>query len=587
MNDFLQRLRERKLVQWALAYAAAAFALLQGFDIVAQRFAWPEAIERMLILALAIGFFVAIVLAWYHGEKGAQRVGGVELSILALLLAIGGGLLWRFAAAPVEQHVATTSETAESKPASTQDPRQRNSIAVLPFSDMSPGHDQEYFSDGMTEEILNALAQVQGLKVAGRTSSFFYKGKNENLQVIGRTLGVAHILEGSVRKQGDRVRITAQLIQAADDSHLWSKEYDGTLNDIFELQERIARAITDQLKLVLQDEQKPHGALHAPKPEAYQQYLRGQYFWHQRGYENLQTAIAAYQAALVVDPDYADAWAGMAQVYAILPEYYETVAANTGAAPDTMQQALDAADHALRLEPASSAALLARAYIRGARQFDWSGAEADFRAVVAANPQDATAHQWYGEILMYQRRWTDCDAQFDALLAIDPLSVIAQHLKGFALALQGRFEEALPVFDEALRIAPAFVFSQNWKVFTQVKLHRYDEAQAAISNFPEPRRELMTKFVTAARDPAQRDRLAEQIAAGPAQDTAIQMVLAIVGRDDLALAAIERQFHDKAPFRGLVYANVLFDPLQKDPRFQALLRQVNLPPASGQSPSRH
>src|SRR5689334_13387796 len=252
--SLIAELKQRKIVQWALAYAAAAFALVQGVDIVAQRFGWPESIERTLIIAAFIGFFVTLLLAWYHGERGAQKISGVELTILSLLLAIGGVLMWQFAPkspAPVAKAATATTPVA---PVANAVPQK--SIAVLAFTDLSPQHDQEYFSDGMAEEILNALAQVKDMKVAGRTSSFYYKGKNEDLRTIGKALGVAHILEGSVRKQGEKVRITAQLIQASDDSHLWSQAFDGDLSDVFKLQEDIARAITDQLKVVLSDEQK-------------------------------------------------------------------------------------------------------------------------------------------------------------------------------------------------------------------------------------------------------------------------------------------------------------------------------------------
>jgi len=236
MREFLQRLRERKLVQWALAYAAAAFALIQVLDVVAQRFGWPEAFERVLILALAVGFFITLVLAWYHGERGAQRVTGTELLILALLLGIGGGVLWKFSAAPA----APASTIVNGGPAIATP---HKSIAVLPFTDLSPGHDQEYFSDGMAEEILSALAKIKDLKVAGRTSSFSFKGKNEDLRAIGKALVVAHVLEGSVRKQGDRVRVAAQLIQVEDGYHVWSETYDERMNDLFAVQDRIARSV--------------------------------------------------------------------------------------------------------------------------------------------------------------------------------------------------------------------------------------------------------------------------------------------------------------------------------------------------------
>ena len=202
MHDVLERLRQRKLVQWALAYVAAAFALIQVLDIVAQRFGWPQNSVRFIIIGLAVGFFVVLVLAWYHGERGAQRVTGTELLILAMLSAIGGAIVWRLA--PTSEQPTSTAQTAPSPIISVANlEADGKSIAVLPFTDLSPSHDQEYFSDGMSEEILNALAQVRDLKVAGRTSSFYYKGRNENLRTVGKEIGVANILEGSVRKQGN------------------------------------------------------------------------------------------------------------------------------------------------------------------------------------------------------------------------------------------------------------------------------------------------------------------------------------------------------------------------------------------------
>jgi Tfp pilus assembly protein PilF len=266
----------------------------------------------------------------------------------------------------------------------------------------------------MTEEILDALAKVQDLRVAARTSSFYFKGRNEKLQAIGTALGVANVLEGSVRKQGNKVRITAQLIQAHDGFHLWSQSYDGELTDVFELQERIARAITDALKVVLQGEEQKRLA---PDPtrnaEAHEQYLRGRYLWNQRGYANLQSAEVAFKAALAGDPGYADAWAGLAQTYSLMPTYAVNDPAGL-AAVDTAALARDAADHAVALDPHSSAALTARANIRFTFDFDWDGAEQDFRAAIAANAADATAHQWYAEMLLLQRRSPEADVHYKA-----------------------------------------------------------------------------------------------------------------------------------------------------------------------------
>src|SRR5690348_8826879 len=281
MAEFLVRLKQRKLVQWALAYVAAAFALLQGVDIVAQRFGWPDQIEKLLILALAIGFLVALVLAWYHGERGAQKVSGTEIVILALLLAIGGGLLWRFeratpatgspdAAQPrspdaaqrnpgnvVPESVAgATSSGLRIEPLSAAAngqtvPIPAKSVAVLPFVNMSGDPKNDYFSDGITEEILDALAQVPDLKVAARTSAFAFKGKAEDLRKVGEVLDVATVLEGSVQKSGDEVRITAQLIDTRSGYHLWSEKYDRKLTSIFSVEDEISKAIADKLKVQL------------------------------------------------------------------------------------------------------------------------------------------------------------------------------------------------------------------------------------------------------------------------------------------------------------------------------------------------
>lgn len=193
MNEFFQRLKQRKPVQWAAAYVAAAFALLQGIDIVAQQFGWPDGVRRGITLALVVGFFVTLVLAWYHGERGAQRVSGTELLILALLLALGGGFPWPFAATSPEAPGKAGAIPALAIPA--------KSIAVLPFVNMSSEKENDYFVDGLTEEILNRLAQIRALRVA-------------------------HVLEGSVRKAGDRLRISAQLVRRADGFQLWLQTFE-------------------------------------------------------------------------------------------------------------------------------------------------------------------------------------------------------------------------------------------------------------------------------------------------------------------------------------------------------------------------
>src|SRR3546814_5170677 len=204
MADFWRRLRQRKLVQWALAYAAGAFALLQGVDIVAQQFGWPEGLQRGITLVLVLGFFATLVLAWYHGERGAQTISGAELLVLTLLLAVGGGLLWRFAgtpAAPVLAH--SDPAVSASDPAAVAPPAK--SIAVLPFASLSADQDNAYFADGLSVEIINSLSRVPDLRVAARTSSFALRNSKDTVPQIAARLHVATVLEGKVRRGGDRL----------------------------------------------------------------------------------------------------------------------------------------------------------------------------------------------------------------------------------------------------------------------------------------------------------------------------------------------------------------------------------------------
>src|SRR5512133_3627937 len=306
MNEFLQRLKQRKLVQWAIAYVAAAFALLQGIDIVAQQFGWPEGVRRGITLGLVVGFFVTLVLAWYHGERGAQRVTGTELLIIGLVLALGGGFLWRFAAArSADSKTATVPNEARSV-------INAKSIAVLPFENRSEDKANAYFADGIKDEILTRLSKIADLKVTSRTSTQHYKSAPENLTEIARELGVAHRLEGSVQKSGDAVRVNVRLIKATNDSQLWADTFDRKLTDIFSVESEVAKAVADQLRVKLTGrEEQVIAAKPTDNPEAYDAYLRGLAYTLKTG-NNPANALAAQKylrEAVRLDPKFALGWA--------------------------------------------------------------------------------------------------------------------------------------------------------------------------------------------------------------------------------------------------------------------------------------
>jgi TolB-like protein len=322
MSEFLQRLKQRKLVQWTLAYVAAAFALLQGIDIVAQRFGWPEQTMRFVIIALSVGLFVTLVLAWYHGERGAQRVSGTELLIIGLVLALGGGLLWRFAAVSrLPETKATASEPDEHETLA-------NSVAVLAFDNLSDDKGSEYFSDGISEELLTVLQKIPGLHVAARTSAFSFKGKNVTAQEIGQKLGVAHLVEGSVRKAGAVVRIAARLTRTDTGEQLWSENFTRDLKDVFAVQTELAQTIVGQLSGQLTNDAADPAAKAAIQAqvqaaekggtknvEAHEHYLQGRFHTNRYSEKSADEALVEYQRAVELDPSFALAWAGLAETH--------------------------------------------------------------------------------------------------------------------------------------------------------------------------------------------------------------------------------------------------------------------------------
>ena len=248
MNEFFERLKQGKLLQWAIAYVAAAFALLQGIDIVAQQFGWPEAVRRGITLVLVVGLFVTLVLAWYHGERGAQRVTGTELLIIGLILAAGGGLLWRFAAASRTSDNKTAASPNDNRTPEPARAIPEKSIAVLPFENLSDDKANAYFVAGMQNEILTALTKVSALKVISKTSTEKYSSRPGSLKAIAQQLGVTAILEGSVQRAGDAVHINVQLIDGRDDSHLWAESYDRELKKVFEVEREVAETVATKLK---------------------------------------------------------------------------------------------------------------------------------------------------------------------------------------------------------------------------------------------------------------------------------------------------------------------------------------------------
>ena len=314
-------LKQRKMVQWLLAYAAGAWVLLQVVGLIGAQFGWPAGLMRGFTIAAGVGAFIALLLAWYHGERGAQKVSGTELLLLSLLLLIGGGMLWKFAPTSPEalpQQVAAPAKSAPTPVAAAK------SIAVLPFVNMSTDPENEFFSDGLSEEILNSLARIDGMQVVGRTSSFQFKGKNEDLRSVGEKLGVATVLEGSVRREGNKARITAQLIRTRDGIHLWSETYDRTVDDSFAVQLDIAEQVAGVLQVVLDDKQRERMRKEGLKSvDAFIAYQRGLKLYEDAHrerntadlIEGLRHANAEFDKATQLEPGFSTAYYQQGDLY--------------------------------------------------------------------------------------------------------------------------------------------------------------------------------------------------------------------------------------------------------------------------------
>ena len=369
-------------MQWGVGYLAAAWALLEVLGFLSDAFGWPQGLVRGAAVLFGAGFLAALVIAWYHGERGSQRVTAVEVALVAVLVLAGAAGAWQAAgSAPGGTDESAAGEAGPTAGTALPD---QGSIAVLPFVDMSPAGDQEYFSDGITEELLNVLAQIDGLRVAARTSSFQFKGKNLDVREVGDRLGVRTILEGSVRKADDQVRITAQLIDATNGFHLWSDAYDRELRNVFAVQDEIAGAIVDALKLQLLAPPVTV-AIGPADPEAHDAYLLGLHDFHSRSESSLRRAIEHYGRAIELDPSFSAAHAALALTWAVLP-YYSPVPPR-----EAFANAEAAARRALEIDARIAQAHTTLAYVRANRDWDLPGAAEIYRQALALNPNLATA----------------------------------------------------------------------------------------------------------------------------------------------------------------------------------------------------
>jgi TolB-like protein/Tfp pilus assembly protein PilF len=585
-GSFFAELKRRNVYKVAVAYIIAGWALSQGIAQVFPVFDVPNWVIRLIVLFIIIGLPIALVLAWMfeltpEGIKRTETADAMPESarrkkhtwiyvvVIGGLVSIGLFFLGRY--------------SAENKTASPFGISNK-SVAVLPFDNLSRDPDNAYFTEGVEDEILTQLAKVADLKVISRTSTQHFKSAPENLPAIAKQLGVTNILEGSVQKAADQVRVNVQLISAMTGAHLWADTYDRKLTDIFAVESDIARAIAENLQAKLTGSaEQVLASKPTENPQAHELYLRGRYFWNRRTGENLKKAADYFQQAIGKDPKYALAYSGLADCHVLLPVYPDL-----GSNPrDELPQALSAARKAVQLDDtlAEAHSSLARAL---ASDLQLSAAVSEFNRAIELNPNYATAHQWFGECLQSQGRVEEGLAELKRAQELDPLSLIINSLLGFAFDTAGKSDEAIAQLRKTIEIDPNFWIAHLY--FGNVLEHRgqlkeaiveFEKSNALQAHAAYNLADLARAyFLVGRKEETQQlwDKLQSLSERQYVPAYTMGVVQLTFGNKDEAILLLEKSYADHAPFDsadlGWILVDHRLDSLRSDPRFKNLVTRI-------------
>lgn len=572
LADFWSELQRRRVVRLAIVYLVAAWVIIEVSSTVFPTLSIPDWALSLLVVLLILGFPLSLTLAWAFDltTEGVKRTASAAATAEATTLEAPSPRAAEVDAAPAPAAPVVTA--AASEPA-------EKSIAVLPFVNMSDDRENEYFSDGMTEELLNALVRVRELQVASRTSSFALKGKELDIHDVAEKLRVAHVLEGSVRKAGDRIRITAQLIDARKGFHLWSEVYDRELKDVFQVQDEIARAIADALKVQFGEGEKQALVTHATQNlEAYTLYLKGRFHYNKNAEPDLHQAIELYRSALRQDPGYARAWAGIADCWMLLAD--DWLAPN-----EAYPKAKEAALKALAIDPGLAEANTALGKVLGWYDWEFDAGELALRRAVASNPKYADAHWGLASLLPTNGRVAEAVQEMRVAVTLDPLSAIMFRWLARFLLFQRSYDEALHFCEHALSLNPRL--SHAYLHMGQTHLARGEPDQAleafekgaSIGELAYFQAFAATALVAAGRNAEAKailSRLEREVDERYVRPEALGMVHGVLGSMDRAFQLVEEGIAARSA--GLIYLHVdpCYDALRSDPRYEQVVRRVGL-----------
>jgi TolB-like protein len=580
-KSFFGELKRRNVYKVAVAYVVAGWALSQGIAQVFPVFDIPNWAVRLIVLAIVIGFPIALIIAWafestpegikrtHAADAANQRSRGktwMYVAVIGAAFSIGLFFIGRYTA---RDSGSTASSELPAK-----------SIAVLPFDSLSRDPDNAYFAEGVQDEVLTRLAKVADLKVISRTSTQRFKSAPSDLRDIAKQLGVTNILEGSVQKANDQVRVNVQLINALNDAHLWADTYDRKLIDIFSVESEIAKTIADTLQAKLTGSEKQMMAAQSTTDTtAYELYHRGRSLWERRSGDNIPKAIAFYEQAIARDPNYALAYAGLANAYVLLPYY------TSAAQGDAFPKAKEAALKALRLDPNLAEAHTALGKMLFFDDIDLAGSLHEYQRAIDLQPNDATAHHWFGaDVLLGLGRLEEAIAECRRAVELDPLSPIINTDLGAALYIARRSDAAVAQLRKTLEIDPTFV---NAHYYLGLVLQQKGDLPGAIAQYEKAKELSDDPFIaalsSAAKARAGDKRSALQTLADLDKISQHRQVLSYwrallylsLNNKEEALRWLEQGFAERDGGNiGWIKVDPLLDPLHGDPRFEALVQKV-------------
>jgi len=597
-RNFFAELKRRNVYKVAVAYAVVAWLLLQAASIFLPAFDAPPWVMKIFIIVIIFGFPVALIFSWAFeitpegikleseiepNKSIARRTGRKIVAVTIALAVVAAGLfVYQLVRSVGTDRRAVRSADADEdgRRSAASLPVSNKSIAVLPFDNLSRDPDNAYFAEGVQDEILTRLAKVADLKVISRTSTQHFKSTPDNLPQIAKQLGVAHILEGSVQKASDQVRVNVQLINALTDAHLWADTYDRKLTDIFAVETDIAKTVADVLQAKLTgSEQHVIAARPTENAEAHQLYLKGRFFWNKRTGDDLKKSIDYFEQAIAIDPSYALAYAGVADGYVFLPGY------TAGAPRDCYPKAMAAAKKALELDDTLAEARTSLALAIWYYDFDFSQANKEFQRAIELNPNYAIAHQQYGNnTLSALGRFDDAIAEGKRAIELDPLSLVINADLGADYYFARRYDEAIAQLRKTLEMDPGYYYAY---VTLGEALEMKGAPESAIAEYQKARALNDDPFVlgvlahiyAASGNKTEALKILDQLKELSKQRYVAAYTFALVylglGDKEQALHWLEQGYQDRAGADvGWIRVDHLFDPMHGDPRFEAVAEKI-------------